>query len=219
MAKHERAMPPVCPNVLTETRHWKPRKKSEKPTISFCGYVASFPKRHIYRLLGRLDKVAGHDVRYRTLRLLETSPLVNTKFVRRNAYWGGALKFRNDPLKVETIREQYWNNLLESDYVVCVRGAGNFSYRFYEALSAGRIPLLIDTDCVLPLEGEIDWKQHCLIVPESELRRVATRILDHFHSLSSEAFEALQVANRELMFSNLLPVPFIRKAIRTNCAG
>ena len=45
-----------------------------------------------------------------------------------------------------------------------MRGAGNFSYRFYEALSFGRIPILIDTDTLLPLQTKIEWSEHIIIL-------------------------------------------------------
>ena len=35
--------------------------------------------------------------------------------------------------------------MLASPYILCVRGAGNYSARFYEALALGRIPVLVNT--------------------------------------------------------------------------
>ncbi len=58
------------------------------------------------------------------------------------------------------VRQEYVHSMMESDYILCARGAGNFSRRLYEALSCGRIPVFVDTDCVLPYQSEINWKEY-----------------------------------------------------------
>lgn len=40
------------------------------------------------------------------------------------------------------LREQYWEHLNGCHYILCPPGAGRYTYRFYETLSAGRIPIL-----------------------------------------------------------------------------
>ena len=64
------------------------------------------------------------------------------------------------------------DNLRSATYALCIRGAGNFSARFYEALSFGRVPLFVDTRCVLPLEDDIDWRHHCVWVDRSDVGRI-----------------------------------------------
>ena len=44
-----------------------------------------------------------------------------------------------------------------SHFNICNRGCGNFSYRFYQTLACGRIPILLYTDMILPFEEEIKW--------------------------------------------------------------
>ena len=53
--------------------------------------------------------------------------------------------------------------MINSHFNVCNRGHGNFSMRFYQTLSAGRIPLLLNTDILLPFEEEIDWENIIII--------------------------------------------------------
>ena len=45
----------------------------------------------------------------------------------------------------------------------------------------GRIPVLIDTDCRLPLSTLIEWKKHALIVSEKDAQTLGDRLLE-FHS-------------------------------------
>ena len=88
--------------------------------------------------------------------------------------------------------------MLTSPYSLCVRGAGNYSARFYEALAMGRIPVLVNTDCILPLDDEIDWKQHCIWVEDYELDNIINKI-DIFHrKVSEDEFRSLQNLNRQL---------------------
>jgi hypothetical protein len=44
----------------------------------------------------------------------------------------------------------YREHMRSSTYVFCPRGTENYSFRLYEALSFGRIPVIIDTDMVFP---------------------------------------------------------------------
>ena len=48
------------------------------------------------------------------------------------------------------INGKYVNAIDESDFVACPRGDANQSARFYESLSAGRIPVVPDTSIIFP---------------------------------------------------------------------
>jgi hypothetical protein len=115
------------------------------------------------------------------------------------------------PDDVSRSQLEFLQNLLESDYVLCARGYGNFSHRLYEALACGRIPLFIDTDCVLPFDFAIDWKRFCVWVDQGDdphLRSVADRVAEFHASISGEEFEELQVACRRLWEEWLSPEAF-----------
>jgi len=63
--------------------------------------------------------------------------------------------------------DAYADHMAWSTYVLCPRGIENYSFRLYEALRMGRVPVIIDTHMVLP-EG-IDWAKVALIVPYRDL--------------------------------------------------
>ena len=88
--------------------------------------------------------------------------------------------------------------ILNSNYTVCMRGGGNFSVRFYETLALGRIPIFINTDCILPFDEMIKYKDYMVWVEESELPFINQKILDFHNSLNQEKFNELQVACRNL---------------------
>ena len=95
-------------------------------------------------------------------------------------------------------------------YGFCCRGAGNFSFRFGEVLSHGRIPVLVDSDCVLPFEHKIDWNKHALIIPETDIENIATRLVEYHENTASSEIAMLQVENRTIWKEYFTPLGFVR---------
>jgi hypothetical protein len=108
-------------------------KKGTKPVIGFCGSIAS------------------HPCRVQHLNQIKRQPDMKTNFIIRTNYWAGK---PHDP----EVIQQFIKNVRDTYFTVCSRGAGNWSARFYEVLSLGRIPIVVDTDMVLPLEDKINWR-------------------------------------------------------------
>jgi hypothetical protein len=120
-----------------------PFSRTPKPVVSFCGLVSAHRKPLLDLLRSR------HNID------------VTTSFIERTQFWAGK---PHDP----TIVKEFEINVINSHFVVANRGNGNFSMRFYQTLSAGRIPVLIDTDMVLPFEDEIDWTKYCVRAKTNE---------------------------------------------------
>jgi hypothetical protein len=149
--------------------------------------------------------------RVQAMRLLQRSRHVDTNFVVRPYRVMTSIAHPMAPEVVSPTRHEFLQNLWESDYVLCARGNGNYSHRLYEALACGRIPLFIDTDCVLPFDFAIDWKRFCVWVDQGDdphLRSVADRVAEFHASISGEEFEELQVACRRLWEEWLSPEAF-----------
>jgi glycosyltransferase involved in cell wall biosynthesis len=70
-------------------------------------------------------------------------------------------------------RELFVESLASSWLVICPRGTGENSYRFFETLSMGRIPVLLSDDCLLPFEESIDYDSIILRIPEHAADRSA----------------------------------------------
>ena len=91
---------------------------------------------------------------------------------------------------------EFFTNIENNLYTVCIRGAGNFSVRLYETLMMGRIPVVIASDAKLPLENYINWEKHLVITNSENI----LKDLVVFHEKSSnEALIEIQKNNRELM--------------------
>jgi len=54
---------------------------------------------------------------------------------------------------------------------LCPRGRGSSSYRFFETMCMGRLPVHMSDEYVLPLADRVDYKAFCLFVPEREAWR------------------------------------------------
>jgi hypothetical protein len=120
----------LLPYIWEGFNAFEPLENPDKPIIGFCGMVGPY--------------------RRNTLRLFYNDNRIITKFILRKHFWGGA---PHNP----SIIKDFLNNLKESHFNICNRGDGNFSMRFYQTLSCGRIPILLNTDILLPFEEEIPW--------------------------------------------------------------
>ena len=138
--------------------------------------------------------LASSLLRASILEKLEDSENVETNFILRKKYRAGVTSNKG----VHKTTLEFYDNLKNSDYVVCVRGAGNFSIRLYEALAMGKIPIFINTDCALPLDDEIDWKKDTVWVEYNERGQVVQKVKDFHNSLSEDDFIDLQHTNRNL---------------------
>jgi hypothetical protein len=194
--------------------------KEPAARVGFCGFVGTPWSRFGYRLLGQKQKVDGLALRARALTALRSNPHVRCEFIARAGYLGAAplAAFEKDhPLATE--RDVFLDNLLRCPYGLALRGKGNHSVRFYELLAAGRIPLFVNTGCVLPLEAEIDWKRQTVWVEDRDLARIGD-VLAGFHAATSpEAFIDLQRANRRLWLDRLRPEPYFRHVLETVARG
>jgi hypothetical protein len=211
----EDAMPAFGDDMLLERGgELQVRRKGAEPRLGFRGYVSEPRMRLLYRLMGRKRKAEGLELRAMLLKRLLKTPGVLCDVVQNNRFLGGREGIANhDPQIAAQVREDFVQNVLDNDYTLCVRGAGNFSYRFYEVLSAGRIPLYVDTDTVLPFADEIDWKQHCVWVGEDELDRIGPKLLEFHRRIDPQQFEAIQRSNRQLWLDYLTPLAFYRRAL------
>lgn len=188
-------------------------KKSPKAKVSYCGYVdylednkQGFLSRtkSLLNPVKKKDEGYGRIVRGKIIRQLLSDKKVETDFVIRNGFWAQGI---DDKIKA---REEYIQNMFNSPYAVVTRGAGNFSYRLYEVMSCGRIPVFINTDSVLPFDRQINWKKHMVWVEENEIHRISD-IVTHFHdSVSDSDFIELQKQNRKIYEAYLSPMGFFK---------
>ncbi|MDZ4758279.1 MAG: exostosin family protein [Bacteroidota bacterium] len=212
----------ACPFFLNDylkikynTENITVREKGTKAVVGFCGQAKVNAPTNAWHLFN----IAVNNIKYYThlkhwepqvlyppvlrrqkaLSYLENSELVETNFIKRTAYRAGA----NTETERKKTTDEYYDNLMHSDYIVCIRGGGNFSTRFYETMMMGRIPLFINTDSILPFDNIIDWKKHTVWVEEKDMKYMP-QILADFHSqIHPDDFKQMQLDNRQIWVNHL----------------
>lgn len=197
------------------------RPKAQKPVVSFCGKagfhtsrerVVSWTRRIGYSLRGIVApvvraRIKGVFWRQWVIAACEHSPLITTNFILRKGF-SGALQTIDVP--PEQARKDFLISVRESDFVLAPKGDGNYSNRFLEALSMGRIPVLIDTDVVLPLEDVIDYSRVIVHVPMNRVADTPRFVRDLYDSLSEEEWQGRQRLAREIFEKYLRQDTFFR---------
>lgn len=202
---NEIIMPPYTEDLKKKYKvQLSPRDLDTKPVVSFCGWAEyKNPARRLKMLLAGvinilLEAVTGNSFPARTrglwwrkkaMSILKNKPSIETKFIIRSFYSAHRHTAR---VSKEILREEYVLSIINSDFVLAPRGDGNYSVRFYEALALGRLPILIDTESVLPLEGLIPYERVVVRVPYAAISRMPDFILNFWRSLSPEEYRARQ---------------------------
>ncbi len=86
------------------------------------------------------------------------------------------------------LREQYIDNIQNSTFTLVVRWYWNHAYRLYETMSAGKIPLFIDTESRIPFDNQIDFKSLFIRVPFSDIKNIDSYI-DKYVSKHQNEFD------------------------------
>ncbi len=189
--------------------------KPQKPLVGFCGQaggglvkytkdaLTTLGRNSLYHLgisPGEPQQILPASLlRNRVLNILEKDTRIDCQFIRRRKYRAGA---RTEAERSASALE-FFSNIQNTDYTVCVRGSGNFSVRLFETLSMGRIPVFVNTDCLLPFEELIPWKEHCVWVNGNELNRIGEAIHLFHNRLDAQAFENRLTGNRLLWEKHL----------------
>lgn len=210
LSENEEILPSFVSDAYSTilVNNWKPLPKSIKPEIGFVGHannskiklVKEFVlhlkfsvNRQINTSLGDYQSFYPSSLkRFEILEKLKKSDAISTTFILRKLYRAGV---KSEEEKQKTSLE-FFKNIENNLYTVCMRGAGNFSVRLYETLMMGRIPVVIASDAKLPLENYINWEKHIVITNSENI----LKDLVVFHEKSSnEALIEIQKNNRDLM--------------------
>jgi len=135
----------------------------------------------------------GTVIRSRAIKSLAQSQVIVTDIVVRDKFFG----FQPEKDRPQ-LRNEYVDHLMRNDYILCPRGAGNFSIRLYETMAAGRIPILIDTDLVMPFPEQIPWPEIAVWVPISDIDNIDEHVIRFHERLGSAGHREIQSRIRRL---------------------
>lgn len=149
--KNEIIMPAFCEIFDYQS---PPQLAIKNATISFCGNVFE---------------------RFRLIALQEIEKVnnLNLNFLYRKGFWAPEIFDKS------IARKQFIDNLRNGLFGLCMRGNGNFSYRLYETMALGRIPIIINSNLKLPLEKSISWQKSAIIVEVQEIKDL-NKIIEYF---------------------------------------
>ena len=181
------------------------RKKNNKPTIGFCGWAEyknirqhvafglSAFKIYLLRYITndklKLNYLPGVVLRNNVIKKLKNSKLIHTNFVLRKHYSGHQSTIELNP---EKARNEFVANISGSDLALAIKGDGNFSLRFFEILSLGRIPLFLDTDCCLPMEDIIPYNKFIVKFTLDDIINLDKIVSTYYQNLTNLEFENMQ---------------------------
>jgi hypothetical protein len=191
-----------------------PKNKNIKLSVGFVGkagfenlaHRVRFLIKNIFLLHGAHKD--GLYFRRKAMKALARDSRIKSNFKTRSSFSGNLKTVGLDP---EKVREEYISNMKESDFTLSPRGDGNYSLRFYETLSMGRIPILIDTDVVLPLEDKINYDDIVIRVDYKDIHSIADIVAQTYEKWSSEEYLRRQKLAREV-FEKYLYMPAFIKA-------
>lgn len=162
----------VLPYIFEPPLVYNQINKTVTPKIGFCGQT----KNNIGK-------------RKTCIKVFEKSGKFITNFIERSGFWNGK---PND----EILKTEFEENIYNNHFNIANRGRGNFSIRFYQILSAGRIPVLLDTNILLPFSNEINYNEHIVISKSS--RKLVLKTLNFYYSKTDIELRDVQSNNVQL---------------------
>lgn len=167
--------------------------ESPELSIGFCGQINCNRKTYLTNLL---------------------KSSLKTKFILRPITYFSSHFKQNKALA----RKEYFTNIEETLFTFCYRGYGNYSYRLYEVLMMGRIPILVNTNCVIPfLEEALNDGLAIVIVNEEDFIKdnsILERSIQDFYDSNRENMYTMQVKNRFIYEKYYSYYGFIKNIIK-----
>ena len=80
--------------------------------------------------------------------------------------------FHWQPNVTEDQTALFYNLTSQSRFTLCPRGYGATSYRLYEAMQLGSIPVYVSDKHLLPWSDELNWEEFCVIIKPQDIHRI-----------------------------------------------
>ena len=210
--------------IQQHTEGFVARAYRARPSVGFVGFARPLDAGPVARLryqaqlaafrLGKAKGNVGAALRRAALRRLRAHPGVDLRVEVKSGFVAGARNqnaLASDPDKFSEARATFVNGMIDTDYTLCTRGLGNYSFRFFETACCGRIPLFLDTDCPLPFEDQIDYPSMMPMIAYDRLRSLGSTLLRFHRSLGGEDFLDLQGRWRRVWEDYFSPLGYYRQ--------
>ena len=130
------------------------RKWRTNPRISFMGYMPKLGPGSLFGenfrgLTSPIKSSVYINRKISITKLNKLSSIFDVRIQERSTFTAYAA---NPNLNLHV--SEFNTELNKSDYILCPRGSGNTSIRFYETLSSGATPILVDSGGIYPEIGD-----------------------------------------------------------------
>jgi|GEM_PF-2224771 len=129
---------------------------------------------------------------------------LTAKIVLREMFFGH-VKTHQSPEAQAQYRAEYRQSLAETRTVLCPRGEGEGSIRFFEAMSAGRVPVLLADEHELPFADQIDYDAFTLRIPQSDAARTGEILAAWLTAHPPEALQQMGALARRAWVEHIDP--------------
>lgn len=181
---------------------WLPfRKFTRSPVLSFVGYVPRLGPRRLFNSFVESPihpiQCNSSIIRRRGIEEIKNSNLESIIEIRD--HYGGAGSLIKEPYN---FRKEFVDSIEHSDFVFCPRGDANGSQRIYEAVSAGRIPIIPSTNTKFPVIPSDDYSRMFLQI-KTLSRNVENEVNYFWKDMNHSVYLSYQTLLRNL-FSSFL---------------
>lgn len=186
---NEYSYPAFCGDYYSDEENSRSLFSMNHYAVSFCGAIT-------------------HHIRQEAVDSLSKSKDIQTNFMVRSGFYAQEI-----PCKVEA-KKQYLENIRSSAFNLCMRGGGNFSYRLYEIMMMGRIPVVVDTDQFFPFESILDYNEFCVMVDYTEVEHIGEKIKEWIGNKSKSEIVNIQNTNRKIWEEYMSPHGWVKNFYR-----
>ena len=134
-----------------------------------------------------------------------TNPIRNATLQHLSGQPGFFIKAYNWEPEISNDKASEFKNVMEqSRFALCPRGYGATSYRMYEAIQLGSIPVYVSDKHLLPWANELDWSDFSVVVSEKQIAEIPNIL---------KSFSEMEVRNMQRRLREVYPLYFTIPAV------
>ena len=182
--------------------------KAEKFSFDAIQYDVSF----VGNMTSTLRKYACLSIQHeRSLRSkIEIDDRTSFRYVDGVCY----IENKERSVSYEDRRQILYRRLMKKSLcVLCPPGIGPQSFRFFETLFYGRIPVVFDIGLAYPFEEEINYRDFSLVIPTREVAHTGEIIAEFVHTTSREELQRKCIQSRKVYDAWFCPEKRLRKCL------
>jgi len=110
--------------------------------------------------------------------------------------------------------EDFVTRTLRSKFVLCPRGQGQTSFRLYEVMQLGSVPVYVSDTHQLPWSDQLDWNEFCVIVHPHDIPNIK-----HILNSITPATYTSMIEKAKLLYPNYFTMDAVCTNIREIVEG